>query len=143
MPPTPGPWSGWTRCALPATRGRPARSGRRRPDAQGRLGLGLGGGAAPGELDGVVPAVGARVVLGQRIAALAADAAEREAFLPALAGSGVGSGALYRASLGAHGNPRSSAGRGSPARPPWRRPQSLPPRPGRRKAARRERAGQR
>src|SRR5215218_11399587 len=96
MPPTPEPWSAWTRCARRAMRARPAPRRRRRPDD---LGLGLGGGAAPGELDGVVPAIGARVVLGQRIAALAADAAEREAFLPALAGSGVGSGALHRAPL--------------------------------------------
>src|SRR5215211_1931591 len=140
MPPTPEPWSAWTRCARRAMRARPAPRRRRRPDA---LGLGLGGGAAPGELDGVVPAVGARVVLGQRIAALAAHAAEREALLPALAGSGVGSGALHRASLGAHGNPRSSAGQAPPARPPWRRPQSLPPRSGRRKAASTEPPGQR
>ena len=95
------------------------------------------------ELDGVVPAVGARVVLGQRVAALPADAAEREALLAALAGAGVGSGALHRASLGAHVIPRSSAGQASPARPPWRRPQSLPPRPGRRKGARTEPPGQR
>ena len=74
-------------------------------------GLGLGRGTAPGELDGVVPAVGARVVLGQRVTALSADPARREALLANLAGAGVGSGALHRASLGAHVIPRSSAGR--------------------------------
>src|SRR5215218_4744448 len=101
MPPTPEPWSAWTRCARRAMRARPAPRRRRRPDA---LGLGLGRGAAPGELDGVVPAVGARVVLGQRDAALPVHPAHREALLAGLGGAGVGSGALHRASLGAHGN---------------------------------------
>ena len=103
-------------------------------------GLGLGRGTAPGELDGVVPAVGARVVLGQRLATLPADAAEREALLAALAGAGVGSGALHRASLGAHVFPDPLPGA---ARPPWRRPESLPPRHGRRKGGQPERPGQR
>src|SRR5829696_929292 len=109
MPPHRGPGPGGRAAPVRRRGGDPPTDRGQRPDELG-LGLGLGGGAAPGELDGVVPAVGARVVLGQRIAALAADAAGREALLPALAGSGVGSGALYRASLGAHGNPRSSAG---------------------------------
>src|SRR4029453_12222285 len=103
--------------ALGGPAGRPPQGrgrGPRRPGA-GPSQLGLGGGAPPGELDGVVPAVGARVVLGQRVAALPADPAEREALLAGLAGAGLGPAALHCASLGAHGNPRSSASRSAVA----------------------------
>jgi hypothetical protein len=117
--------------------GRPGRKGSE------RLGLGPGRRPAPGELDGVVPAVGARVVLGQRIAALAADAAQREALLPALAGSGVGSGALHRASLGAHVKSPILCRAGLAARPPCDDLKVCHPPPGRRKAVRGEPPGQR
>jgi peptidoglycan DL-endopeptidase CwlO len=78
--------------------------------ARVRLGLGLGGRAAPRDAHGVLPAVGARVVLGEGLAALGAGAADREALLAGPAGAGVGAGALHGTSLGRHLNPRSFAG---------------------------------